>query len=429
MEAEHFVEEPLGDLVEILDSQRKPVKSADRKSGPYPYYGASGVTDYVDSYIFEGVHLLLSEDGDNLRSRNTPIAFLADGKFWVNNHAHVLKGNRRNDTKFLCYALQIADITSYLSGSTRPKLNQKDMKRIPVFSPPLAEQQAIAGILGALDDKIELNRRMNGTLEGMARAVFKSWFVDFDPVRAKLEGRPPPGLDPATAALFPDSFEEQDGQRIPKGWRIYRIADLTDRVTKGTTPKKSELANADPDDQMVNFVRVNCMGDDGSLNHSQFQSIPESIHLGSLKRSVLKKGDVLYSIAGTIGRVAVVDDSLLPANTNQAVAILRPSQPLPSGFLALVLSSKPFQEELHYNIVQAVQANLSLGMISDAKVICPPMDDLLKLYPILGSLIDQIGINRTMSQTLANLRDTLLPKLLSGEIRVPVAEKAVEAVL
>ena len=173
---------PLENLSEIHDSKRIPVKKSDRKPGPYPYYGASGIVDYVDSYIFDGEFLLLAEDGENLRSQNLPIAFLAKGKFWVNNHAHVLQGKKGNNTRFLCYALQVADIRSYLSGSTRPKLTQADMKRILVPAPEPREQRAIAHILGTLDDKIELNRQMNCTLEAMAQALFKSWFIDFDPV-------------------------------------------------------------------------------------------------------------------------------------------------------------------------------------------------------------------------------------------------------
>ncbi|MBK7201585.1 restriction endonuclease subunit S, partial [Candidatus Amarolinea dominans] len=153
---------------------------ADRRTGPYPYYGASGIVDYVDSFLFDGEYLLIAEDGENLRTRNTPVAFLASGRFWVNNHAHIVRGNSEADTRFLMYALTGADISGYLTGSTMPKLTQGNMNRIPILTPPLSEQRAIAHILGTLDDKIELNRRMNETLEAMARALFKSWFVHFD---------------------------------------------------------------------------------------------------------------------------------------------------------------------------------------------------------------------------------------------------------
>ncbi len=176
----------LGELTQNFDDIRVPVKKSERRVGPYPYYGASGIVDHVNDFLFDGEYLLIAEDGENLRTRNTPIGFLADGKFWVNNHAHIVRGNAKASTKFLMYALSELDISGYLTGSTMPKLTQGNLNKIAIPVPPLPEQRAIAHILGALDDKIELNRRTNETLEAMARALFKSWFVDFDPVRAKM---------------------------------------------------------------------------------------------------------------------------------------------------------------------------------------------------------------------------------------------------
>ena len=141
-------ERTLGELTENFDGVRVPVKEADRRSGPYPYYGASGIVDNVDGFLFDGEYLLIAEDGENLRTRNTPVAFLARGKFWVNNHAHIVRGNHDADTRFLMYSLSAADISGYLTGSTMPKLTQGNLNRIPVLSPPLPEQRAIAHILG-----------------------------------------------------------------------------------------------------------------------------------------------------------------------------------------------------------------------------------------------------------------------------------------
>ena len=132
--------EKLGDLTINLDTKRKPVKEADRKPGPYPYYGASGIVDYVDGYIFDGEHLLIAEDGENLRTRQTPIAFRACGQFWVNNHAHIVVGNDRASTRYLEYAVLASDITSYLTGAVMPKLTQGNMNRIEVPCPPRSVQ-------------------------------------------------------------------------------------------------------------------------------------------------------------------------------------------------------------------------------------------------------------------------------------------------
>jgi type I restriction enzyme S subunit len=126
----------LGELTENLDSRRKPVKEPDRISGPYPYYGASGVVDWVDGYLFDGEYLLIAEDGENLKSRQLPIAFMAQGKFWVNNHAHIVQGNSLAKTKFLCYALAATEITAFLTGAVMPKLTQSNLNRIPILTMP-----------------------------------------------------------------------------------------------------------------------------------------------------------------------------------------------------------------------------------------------------------------------------------------------------
>src|SRR5687767_14635178 len=152
-----WTERPLAELTENFDGVRVPVKEADRSSGPYPYYGASGVVDHVDDYLFDGAYLLIAEDGENLRTRKKPVAFLARGKFWVNDHAHIVRGNSEADTRFLMYALSATEISGYLTGSTMPKLTQGNMNRIQLLTPPLPAQRSIAHILGTLDDKIELN--------------------------------------------------------------------------------------------------------------------------------------------------------------------------------------------------------------------------------------------------------------------------------
>ena len=221
----------LGEMTDNFDAIRVPVKQGDRRPGPYPYYGASGIVDHVNGFLFDGLYLLIAEDGENLRTRTKPIAFLASGKFWVNNHAHIVRGNCNADTRFLMYALAGLDISGYLTGSTRPKLTQGNMNSIELRAPPLPQQRAIAHVLGTLDDKIELNRLMNETLEEMARALFKSWFVDFEPVRAKMHGRwrrgeSLPGLPAEHYDLFPDRLVPSELGDIPEGWAVKALGEL-----------------------------------------------------------------------------------------------------------------------------------------------------------------------------------------------------------
>ena len=342
----------------------------------------------------------------------------------VNQHVAIIRTKPKSlDARFLRYVLVSHEYQSRLlalasAGATRPALTKSMIEELNIPSPPLTEQKAIAAILGSLDDKIELNRRMNATLEAMARALFQSWFVDFDPVRAKLDGRVPVGMDAETAALFPDSFQDSEAGMIPKGWEVKSLSQLTTLITKGTTPTKADMNAAFDTDAQINYVRVNSIDEDGSVLAGKLTAIPKAIHTGVLKRSILKANDVLYTIAGTIGRIAMVEDWILPANTNQAVAIIRPKPSIPSGFLILKMRHEVFRDELHNNIVHAVQANLSLGMLSNARVIVPPSSSFQKIFRPIGELLSQIRANRAQSRTLATLRDTLLPKLLSGELSV-----------
>lgn len=229
---------PLGEVSLNFDTRRKPVKEAERVAGPYPYYGASGIVDFVDGYLFDGEYLLIAEDGENLRTRNTPIAFRARGKFWVNNHAHIIQGNGKASTRYLEYAVLSADIGPYLTGAVMPKLTQGNLNKILVPCPSIEIQNQVVDVLGALDDKIALLRATNATLEAIAQALFKSWFVDFDPVRAKRDGRDPEGVPPEVADLFPSEFEDSALGSIPKGWWVKPFADTVE-VLGGGTPKTS----------------------------------------------------------------------------------------------------------------------------------------------------------------------------------------------
>ncbi|SHE29450.1 type I restriction enzyme, S subunit [Litoreibacter ascidiaceicola] len=153
---------PLGELAENLDGKRIPLKKADRekRKGNVPYYGASGIIDFVDEFLFEGTHLLVGEDGANLLARSSPIAFTAEGKFWVNNHAHVLRPNGRSELRFLQYHLESIDLKPFVTGSAQPKLNQKQLNRIPVRLPPKSLQKKF---VAALDQR----RSIIGTQAGL----------------------------------------------------------------------------------------------------------------------------------------------------------------------------------------------------------------------------------------------------------------------
>lgn len=167
----------LGDIVEFLDTVRKPLEGAKRVSGPYPYYGASGIVDYVDGFLFDEELVLLSEDGANITDRNYPVCFLASGKYWVNNHAHVLKTNDDVDNNFLCMSLERKDYRQYNTGMAMPKLNQEVCRGIPVFCPKFGEQVKIGNFFRNLDHLITLHQHKCEELQNIKKYMLQNMFV------------------------------------------------------------------------------------------------------------------------------------------------------------------------------------------------------------------------------------------------------------
>lgn len=167
----------LEDVVEFLDGQRKPLEAGQRVSGKYPYYGASGIIDYVENYIFDEELILLSEDGANILDRNYRVCFLAKGKYWVNNHAHVLRAMDGNVNGFICEQLESFDYRKYNSGGAQPKLNQATCRAIIMNIPCLEEQQKIADCLSSLDDVIEKQKATLAAWEEMKKGLLQQMFV------------------------------------------------------------------------------------------------------------------------------------------------------------------------------------------------------------------------------------------------------------
>lgn len=168
----------LGDVCEILDNQRVPITASERKAGPYPYYGANGLQDHVDGYIFDDELVLLAEDGGNFGSKEKPIAYRVSGKCWVNNHAHVLKPKGNIDVNYLCYSLMFYDVSDLVNGATRQKLTQKDMQKMTILLLPLEEQKAIAEKLDKVSILIEKRKQQLSLLDTLVKSKFVEMFGD-----------------------------------------------------------------------------------------------------------------------------------------------------------------------------------------------------------------------------------------------------------
>lgn len=291
------------------------------------------------------------------------------------------------------------------------------LRSIKVPLPPLAEQKAIAAVLGALDDKIELNRRMNATLEAMARALFQSWFVDFDPVRAKLDGRPPAALDPAPAALFPDSFDDSALGYIPKGWEVKTIDELAERVAMGPFGSDIKVSTFVPEGIPVisgQHLRGTLL-DDSEFN---FVSVE---HADRLKRSNVQRGDVIFTHAGSIGQVAYIPQASRYERyiVSQRQFYMRCNRALVSPFYITSYFKTPEgQHRLLANTSSTGVPSISqpVTYLRQLKMIVPPRA-LLKVFDKTVSEIHlKMADNDHQARILATLRDTLLPKLLRGEL-------------
>ena len=380
--------------------------------GAYPVYGTNGQVGHCESFLCPHSGIVVGRKG-----AYRGIHYSAN-PFYVIDTAYWLKPKIDLDLKWAYYELLRQDINSLDSGSAIPSTTRDAFYSLDVFLPPIEEQKAIAHILGTLDEKIELNRKTNETLEAMAKALFKSWFVDFDPVRAKAEGRPT-GLPAEISDLFPDSFEDSELGEIPSGWEIKAISNLCQSISSGGTPsrKNSEYWIGGT----ISWFKT------GELRDSFLLESEERITQAGLNESSCKyfdKGDILFALYGaTVGKMGIVT---APSTANQAAACLRPLEEVGTPFLEGMLYAT--RERLMNIATGAAQQNLYLGVVKEHAVVAP-CKPLPKMF---SQLVDPINQRRLCclkeSSSLSSFRNALLPKLISGEIRIPDAEKMLEEV-
>jgi len=289
-------------------------------------------------------------------------------------------------------------------GAVFDSLNCGDIPKFEIPVPTLPEQRAIAAILGALDDKIELNRCMNRTLEAMARAIFTSWFVDFDPVRAKMEGHPPFGMDADTAALFPDAFEGSPVGDIPHGWKIVSIADLADYVNGKPFTKYATGTGR----MVIRIAELNS-GPGASTQYSNIDASPEN---------TAYPDDILFAWSGSLdvyrwhGEEAII---------NQHIFKVIPHD-LPNWFVYYHLRfAMPFFQSIAAHKATTM-GHIQRHHLSEYKVTLPSKHLLDLSNLLIGPVYSLIHANEQQSRVLAAIRDSLLPHLLSGETKVEKAE-------
>lgn len=374
----------LGEIVDLFDYKRIPLSSSQRlkRKGIYPYYGAQGIIDYIDDYIFDGEYLLVAEDGENLKSKKQDIAQIAKGKYWVNNHAHILKSNGLCNLTYLCYILNRTDISGYITGSAQPKLNQANLLSITLSLPAIEEQNKIASFILSLDDKIELNRWINANLEAQAQALFRSWFVDFEPFR---DG----------------PFVDSELGKIPQGWKVGDIYTYMD-VIYGA-PYKSALFNTDKKGYPLIRIR------DLKTYSPQFYTeeiLPNTEYVDF--------GDIVAGMdAEFVPYIWKGEKGLL----NQRVCKFIPRYNYVSKYYILSLIRPELEFVQSYKVGTTV-SHLGKSDIDKFKVITPPAEIVKKFSCIVDSFHQQIIKLAKENLNLSALRDTLLPKLMAGEIKI-----------
>ena len=307
------------------------------------------------------------------------------------NDVLVFSAKEGFDTEFLYYVLSDDSFFEYsMATSKGTKMPRGDKKSIMNYEVPCFDiniQIKTASILKSIDDKIELNNKINNNLEQQAQAIFKSWFVDFEPFG---------GVQPSEMQFIP-------------------LQELCKVVTKGTTPTtlgKSFTSSG------INFIKAESILYNHSIDSSKFAFIDEETN-ALLKRSVIKANDIIFTIAGTLGRFAIVDNSVLPANTNQAVAIIRPDETkVTPAYLYSFFIGNWHNEYYSKRIQQAVQANLSLTTIKSLPIAVLNNTTMSNYDKLVSPLFVLMKNNEEENRRLSKLRDTLLPKLMSGELDV-----------
>ncbi len=305
-------------------------------------------------------------------------------------------------------------------GSTMPSLNQRIIGRIPILLPPLPEQRAIAEILGSLDDKIEANRRQIATLEATARAIFKSWFVEFDPVHAKARGEIPQGIDAETAVIFPDSFEESEPGLIPCGWRVEPIGDHV-KATKGLSYKGEYLVdNIEDGIPMHNLNSINEWGTyklDGIKFYSGDYQSRHEVKPGDLIVANTEQGFDLLLIASPAIVPAVFGSKGIISHHVYKVEI-KPKSSLTRLFLYYRIMMSPFRDLLQGYTNGTTVNMLPADAFERPQFVVPPAELMQRFESIVAPMLEQIEHIYEESRTLAETRDALLPRLVSGELQV-----------
>ena len=410
----------LGEYIELSNGKTRP-----EEGGRTSVYGSNGIIGSCQESNSPKETIVIGRVGTYCGSLH-----FSKEECWVTDNAIKAVAKKDGNSRYFYDLLKTCDLGRLRAGSGQPLLNQTILSSIEVEIPNLQEQKAIAHILGTLDDKIELNRKTNETLEAMAKALFKSWFVDFDPVRAKAEVRPT-GLPAEISDLFPDSFEDSELGEIPNGWKVAELGDCSLDIESGRRPKggiDKNLAFGIPS------IGAESISPIGQFDFSKTKWVDDAF-AQSAGRGWIQNYDVaLYKDGGRPGefrpRTALYGDGFPfeKAMVNEHVFLLRSSQ-LGQPYLYYLFNfDLVLAQIIHKGSSKGAQPGLNQEEVRTSCFVKPDKT-LLDVFnrTLESSIKRQLLIGREC-QVLSQLRDSLLPKLISGEIRIPDAEKMLEEV-
>ena len=380
--------------------------ASEQRAGSVPVMGSAGPNGTHSEALAKGPGLVIGRSGASIGR-----VHFSEVDYWPHNTCLYVTDFLGNNPRFAYYFLQTLNLAGYNSGSAQPSLNRNFIYSIRIQVPARWEQDEIADLLNSLDDRIALLRETTATLEAIAQALFKSWFVDFDPVRAKQQGLAPAGMDEATADLFPASFEESTLGLVPKGWRAGIVADLG-VVVCGKTPPTAEPENYGDE---VPFITIPDM-------HAKLVVTAASRSLSRLgadsqRKKYLPPGSICVSCIATPGLVVRVTSE---SQTNQQINSVVPHPAWGKAFPLFLLRRIGDAVRIGGS-GGSVFHNLSKSGFEALGVLLADVKVVERFDELVEPLVEKITANQTQAQTLATLRDTLLPRLISGQLRLPQA--------
>lgn len=373
-----------------------------------------------DAWMRRGI----PQTGDVVMTTEAPlgeVAQLGKEKIALAQRVVTLRGKAGLlDSTYLLYLLQTEEMQDQLkaraTGTTVLGIKQSELRKVSVTLPPIDLQKNAASVLSAVDARIDLLRETNTTLEAIAQALFKSWFVDFDPVHAKQQGREPEGMDAATAALFPDSFEESELGLVPSGWRASTLDEIS-TVGIGKTPPRKEQHWFSENPSDMRWVSIRDMGISGAYISTTSEYLTrESIDRFNVR--LIPDNTAILSFKMTIGRVAISEGEM---TTNEAIAHFKLDEQSPLSTEFIYLHLKQFDYST-LSSTSSIADAVNSKIVKAIPVLLPTKSVITSFQNNVSSLFQRIKNIEQQLETLSTLRDTLLPRLISGQLRLPEAE-------